>query len=427
MKKGFIVLVILLVPLLQAEEWNVYQSEHFFFYYKENHLTQAEIKEIAEIQEELFAVITNILNIEFKGTITYYLHRNRESFELTARAYCSGRTIHVLCEFCQDMCKNGLHDSHELTHALCTQINSYQCNILAEGVAVYMHNYVLQGQNVHGVIKGLHEQGELPPLQSIYFDFWSSPYNYYIAGSFVTFLIEEYGMEKFKLLYMGVDLFTVYNKPLDDLEQEWIETFTHAEVTPDDKHLIEYMNILKEGAAALYALGFDPGEYGTYPSLARDGICLYQEMRETNLQAAFQYLEQYNTAMIAWKDAIETFKKGLKTENIQKKAALFGEATFLYKTAGDWEMVEKSQKYAEAYRLLVETCSEIEKKHVKKAEQNLKKAEEILKELGESENTDIYHVEIQRLHQQLKRIKICIAFAIISGVGVVLWIKKDIN
>lgn len=429
MKKGVVVCAILLILFLRAplrgEEWSCYQSEHFIFYYRENHLTQTEVMKIAEIQEELFLIITDTLHIEFKGTITYYLHKNRDEFNSTAPAYCSGKTIHFLCDICHDICKKGLHDGHELTHALSTEINDYQCFILTEGLAVYMHNHIMRGENLHGVMKELHNRGELPTLTSVYFDFWSSPYNYYIAGSFVMFLIEEYGMNTFKLIYMGQDIHTVYRKSLYELEQEWIETFAHAEVTSDVMHQVEYMITLKDGVEALYTLGII-GEYGTYPTRAQDGFCQYKRMQDTDFQAALLFLEEYNTAVIAWKNAINTFKKALKTENIHEKTTLFEKAVSLYKTAGDWEMVEKSQKYAEAYYLLMETHNEVEKNHVKAAEKNLKKAEKILEELNEHQDTSMYHTEIQILQQQLRIIKIAFIL-LLAGTGGVLLIKQIKN
>lgn len=119
------------------------------------------------------------------------------------------------------------------------------------------------------------------------------------------------------------------------------------------------------------------------------------------------------------------FERALQIQEIEEKTELFEKATSLYEIARDWEMAKKSKKYVDAYRLLMEIRSSIEQGHVETAEGNLRKAEEILEELGETEDTHVYHVEIQTLRQQLKRLKICVVFMAMSGVGAaVLWTRK---
>jgi hypothetical protein len=44
---------------------------------------------------------------------------------------------------------------------------------------------------------------------------------YILAGSFVGFLIERYGLPMFRSLYVSGNYEDVYGKPLETLEQEW--------------------------------------------------------------------------------------------------------------------------------------------------------------------------------------------------------------
>jgi hypothetical protein len=44
---------------------------------------------------------------------------------------------------------------------------------------------------------------------------------YILAGSFVGFLIERYGLPMFRSLYDIGNYAEVYGKPLETLEQEW--------------------------------------------------------------------------------------------------------------------------------------------------------------------------------------------------------------
>jgi hypothetical protein len=44
---------------------------------------------------------------------------------------------------------------------------------------------------------------------------------YILAGSFVGFLVERYGLARFHRLYATEDYETVYGKSLETLETEW--------------------------------------------------------------------------------------------------------------------------------------------------------------------------------------------------------------
>lgn len=95
---SLLVIVLLVIPSFQAQEWQSYESEHFIFYYQKDHLTEAEIISIAENQEALFIELTNLLDMEFSGKITYYLYGYRADFEGIPGAYCIGTEIEFLCE-----------------------------------------------------------------------------------------------------------------------------------------------------------------------------------------------------------------------------------------------------------------------------------------------------------------------------------------
>ncbi|MGC1123341.1 MAG: hypothetical protein WBA22_19825, partial [Candidatus Methanofastidiosia archaeon] len=138
MRKGFllVVFVILVLSPLQAVDWEEYESDHFIFYYTPGHLTADEIAAVAENQEALFVKLSGLLGVDYQGKITYYLYGNREDFQGIPGAYCSGSTVTYLCIFCVDFCKEGLNDSHELTHALANTIG-FQHGLLAEGLAIY--------------------------------------------------------------------------------------------------------------------------------------------------------------------------------------------------------------------------------------------------------------------------------------------------
>lgn len=395
MKKSLLLIILLVIPLVQAEEWQSYESDHFIFYYQRDYLTLDELDIIAENQEALFSRITTFLRLEYTGKIEYYLYGNRKDFEGIPGAYTIGNEIRFLCIFCVDFCKGGLNDAHEMTHALANQIG-FQHGLLAEGLAVHIEDYLINDVNLHGIIKILYTENRVTPLDDLVEDFWCDIlYNYDIAGSFATFLIEEYGIEQFKELYSKPPGFfpflEVYNKSLEELEAEWIAVVKKAEITENEEKIIRYRDGIKEGLAIYFDLGFGTLEHATYPAKAEEGICLFREESQEDFEKAFLYLDQFNQGMKAWEEAIETFEEALEQTDYQVKADLFSKAASLYKIAGDEHMAILSEKYALAYQLLTAIQHYLEQGKGELAHQEVEKAKPLLEELGEE--SEIYVVD----------------------------------
>ncbi|MGD2250233.1 MAG: hypothetical protein PVF58_17675 [Candidatus Methanofastidiosia archaeon] len=383
MKKFWLIFcVILVLPLVQGEDWDSYESEHFIFYYHADELTIEDIKTIVETEEELFDELTELLSVEYTGKIEYYLYGKRKDFEGIPGAYCVGNEIRFLCEFCVNFCKEGLNDAHEMTHAIANQIG-IQHGFLAEGLAVYVEEYYVEGANLHGIIKILHTENRLTPLETLVDGFWSDIlYNYDIVGSFTAYLVEEYGMDTFKVLYTkdccAQSFEEVYGKSLQVLEQEWLQVVEHAEVTQTEKDIVQYRDDIKEGLAIYFDVGFNTVKYGSYPARAEEGICLFRAQIKENRENAFSHLDQFNEGMVAWKKAMEAYQQGLEHDDFEKKALLFEEAWSLYQIAGDEEFMAKSEEYATAYRLLEQAETHIDRGEVGLADEKVGEAKSIL-------------------------------------------------
>ncbi len=399
-----LMLVIVMIPS-QSEEWATYESEHFTFYYKEPYLTEQELAAIAENQEALFSRLTDLLAIEFTKKIKYYLYGNRKDFEGIPGAYTAGTDITYLCMFCTDMCREGLNDAHELTHALSSDMG-FQYGLLAEGLAVYADEYTIKGKNLHGIAKILYTENRLTSLEELMNDFWHDyQFNYDISGSFVTFLIEKYGMDQFKKLY-ATPLYPysfeeVYGKSLDSLQEEWIAVILEAEITQKERDLVRYRDGIKEGLGIYIEIGFTPVEYGTYPARAEEGICLFRKEYKTDPEKAFSYLDQFNEGMVAWKEAISTFEEALQLEDYRTKAGLFRKALSLYEVAGDEDMIILAGKYAEAYELLVEANEYLDSGDQDLAVLKFMEAKPLFEELGEWEEVTLIQQQVETLRDRV--------------------------
>ncbi|GEM_PF-2213229 len=132
--------------------------------------------------------------------------------------------------------------THEVAHAVASHHfwteDSNNSWLLSEGLAVYLHTRFGDSANVPPL-------GRMPRWMSTannftggYFAYldqrngksgYGGPdatgmqksFEYFLAGSFVGFLIERYGVEPFKQVYTGGSYRAVYGRSLNDLEKEW--------------------------------------------------------------------------------------------------------------------------------------------------------------------------------------------------------------
>jgi hypothetical protein len=119
---------------------------------------------------------------------------------------------------------------HEIVHIYAPNNNRF----LAEGLAVYLHTKLagnpafpnfgedlqrLAAGGLSGVesLDALNSVRTPRPLGTV----MEEKTTYILAGSFVGFLIERYGLALFRGLYETGDYEKVYGKPLQTLEKEW--------------------------------------------------------------------------------------------------------------------------------------------------------------------------------------------------------------
>jgi hypothetical protein len=132
---------------------------------------------------------------------------------------------------------------HEVVHIFAPNANRF----LAEGLAVYAHehlggtaSYPNFGKDLHVLAAGYADRADLqaldriPTPKRVELDDLDGKASYMVAGSFVRYLIETRGMEKFRALYALTPIVpheripsdpvrweTVYGKPLAALAAEW--------------------------------------------------------------------------------------------------------------------------------------------------------------------------------------------------------------
>jgi len=158
---------------------------------------------------------TGAENVEFTKTWRNEIHITEQSFSSTIR--------------------------HELVHILFARFGIPRLGLsnsigLVEGIAVAFETPDFDW-TVHELAAAILKNNLAPQhLESLLgsFGFWTGlgATSYTLMGSFVRYLVESYGIEKFKAVYADSDFMRAYNKPLSGLMMEWKEFLALQPVPP---------------------------------------------------------------------------------------------------------------------------------------------------------------------------------------------------
>lgn len=215
-------------------------------------------KKVESIKLEILSGYNNIINHSIK---TDYVPSNKINIFLLKGNEMSWGLRNELKLYYPTSWYDKIPIVHELTHTLLGHGNNFETSkgyLTQEGFADYMENrYGKQKLPVHKVMKYLINSHKNIPLyklidensddslfrpQLINLEEFTIQWISYIhANSFVTFLIDTYGISKFQKIYnqdnLGSKLEEVYGENTDELEKEWLHFIqqTQLELTSEDK------------------------------------------------------------------------------------------------------------------------------------------------------------------------------------------------
>jgi len=134
---------------------------------------------------------------------------------------------------------------HELAHVFTVPWSSLKVSLkigLHEGIAVAA-DWEEGRLTGHQWAKAMRQMEIAPPLSGIMgFGFWghAGSRSYLLAGSFVRFLVDTYGIEKFKGVFPTGNFVKHYGKDLQSLETEWIDFLESVPLRDDDTNYTAY-------------------------------------------------------------------------------------------------------------------------------------------------------------------------------------------
>lgn len=207
--------------------WHKTETDRFIFHAEGG----AEPPEpIVKSNESYLRSIERILEIEPGAKFPYFRYVSADRLgELTGKhgkGHYSGREIHAI----------RWDDRSAYTGVLMSAIGE-STQFLGNGLATYCA-VALQGRNTHEDAKKMLDDGILPSVvelnRSEVIRNYPSPLFQPLATSFVGYLVEQYGMEKFKRLFsfktaelaettLDEVVYKEYQRTIEQLESEWTE------------------------------------------------------------------------------------------------------------------------------------------------------------------------------------------------------------
>ena len=218
--------------------WAVLETEHYIFHYQEGSLAAKEISQIAAEQEDCHRQITEKLAFTPRSKITYWLCATRKDlmeqgefdFETNGVTITDPDDPQIYAVY-NDECKcTGFHED---VHAIMCQYANPSSSAVVEGLAMYFDR-VWWGIPNDRCTRVYLEDGKYEKVEKMITDndfFYyqvSDIISYPIVGAFTAFLVEAYGIEKYKKLYhesddMAATFAQIYGKNLTEAEDEFVK------------------------------------------------------------------------------------------------------------------------------------------------------------------------------------------------------------
>ncbi len=223
-----------------------YETPHFRLFYPLHSPVEREIEQIALDHEFRYAQLVRFLQITPTQKLTSYIYVSPEQKKALMGA---GRTMFA-DPFNLEMHLNYQpfpHPvlKHELTHLLSTFFAHPFLKInlnmgLVEGIAEAA-TWESEELTPHQWSKAMLELGIAPSVTSILrpWSFWLElpSRSYMLMGSFIRYLIEAYGIDRFKRIYRGESFEQVYGKGIDQLTTEWQQSLQGIPLSVGDQAL----------------------------------------------------------------------------------------------------------------------------------------------------------------------------------------------
>lgn len=227
--------------------WLTKETEHYLFHCKAGSLAEKELEQVMAEQEACFREITQTLQLFPRHRIAYWLCNTRRElmqaaridFETNGVTFIDPEGPEIYAVYDQETKCTGFHED---VHAITCQFALPASSAIVEGLAMFFDKVWWKIPN-EVCTRVYMEDGKCHGIAGWIADnaaFFQAPdtVSYPVVGALTAFLINRYGMEKYKALYLDCDdaarRFTqVYGMSLEEAELAFTAFIRSQPFEPD--------------------------------------------------------------------------------------------------------------------------------------------------------------------------------------------------
>lgn len=224
------------------------ETEHFVISYPDSMLKGIRLEQIAQLHEFTYDQLARTLRVKPEKKIHTFLYASSEQKGRLIGASGTNFAKPWLSELHINLGDVEGSLKHELVHVLAAEFGFPLLRIgvnsgLIEGLAVAVER--MEYEEPINRLAGMAFAADVAPDVGSLFSlsgFMKAPagVSYTLAGSFCRYLIDHYGMRRFKLLYRTGEFEILYEKPLPALLQEWRRSLAMFRYSQADVAKAEY-------------------------------------------------------------------------------------------------------------------------------------------------------------------------------------------
>ena len=229
------------------KNWLIEESTHYTFYFFRNSLAEKNINKIIRTKEKHYEKILSFLNVKNYQKINYYLYPSLRIKQKLIGDDSFGNVIWQEFELVKNKVRTKLFEVHVLYNSDIKFIGEHEDTHLLSlpwGLSIYLFNEGLAqflegsllGKDINFLSKKFMEENKFYHLEWLVdcknWDKVEPKIVYSQAGSFVGYLINSYGLERFKKPYEALSrkkkikeniriIEKSYSKSIDQIEKDW--------------------------------------------------------------------------------------------------------------------------------------------------------------------------------------------------------------
>jgi hypothetical protein len=225
------------------------ETEHFIISYPDTLLQGLRLRQVVQLHEFYFDQLVKVLRVRPIRKIHTFLYASQDQKGRLIGASGTNFAKPWLWQLHINLSDLDGSLKHELVHVLAADFGFPLLRIgvnsgLIEGLAVAVERVEYE-EPINRLAAMSFAAGITPDVGSLFSlsGFMKAPagVSYMLAGSFCRYLIDRYGMRRFKMLYRTGEFDLLYGKPLPTLLQDWRRSMTSFRFSEADLAKAEYL------------------------------------------------------------------------------------------------------------------------------------------------------------------------------------------